>query len=105
MSHWRPGQIITLRERVDARITRFFNEYEVAWVIARHSDYIYFKIKWKHKEDLIARCLRGKMKEYFEEKMFHEEMPFVNGPFKDIKIFPDDFFLDMAPAPHKASDE
>ncbi len=97
MAHWDPGRVIRPKEFVDSRIKRFFNEYHVAWVIAQHHSYIYIKIAYKTREDIIVRIAKKQIGKYFDEQTFHEDMPYVNGPFRDIRIFPDEFFSDLAP--------
>ncbi len=93
MAHWHPGRVVLLKESSDSRIKRFFRGCEVVWVIAFHNNFVYLKLNRYEHGDLIVRCHQDDMSLYFTEKMFHDPMPYVNGPFKDIKIFPDDFFL------------
>lgn len=61
-------------------------------MIAFHNNFVYLKLNRYEHGDLMV-LPPGRHVTVFTEKMFHDPMPYVNGPFKDIKIFPDDFFL------------
>lgn len=99
MSHWYPGRVIVPKQYMESHLKRFFIDYDSAWVLARHQGFVYFKVKWKKKGDMIARCAISDMGKYFDEQMFHDDMPYVSGPFKNVRVFPEDFFNTHNPVP------
>ena len=91
MAQWIAGKVLKVKHGADRKLQKIAADIDVAWIVARHGISIFFKIRMKDKKEIIAFCAEENMAKYFTIVPMHDKMPFVSGPLKDARLFPDQF--------------